>query len=700
MDGYITIGANLNTKDLEKGIKKAEAELNKLDKEAKKLTDQKLTLEADNTEYEQTISNYDKLVKKAKDYENALKQIDEYKLNPRYDSTSLIDQQFEYEDKLKNINNEIQKQTDNYTKAKSKINSNKEEISEINQKIKENTTNQSQLNAKVQEMGDKLSRVRGIDTLKSSIDGISNKMTHIVKKAIKWGLAVFSIRSAYSFIRSSISNVSQYNQQISTNIEYIRWALANALKPVIEYIINLAVKLLSILRIVIKILFNYDIFANAGKDAFQKAKESSGGIAKNTGTAAKNAKEINKQLAGFDEMNILQDNKDSGSGGGAGGGGVGGTLPDFDLSKLQGEMPGWVDWILKNKDVFLAALAGIITFLKIAPGLIEKLGLKAGLLKSLGIGIAVAGLVYAIQGLLAYLKKPTWENFGKVIQGIGIAIIGLGIAFLGLPAIIVGVVVLIVGTIIKHWNEIKAFLQKGIDWLKGKSDFIHNTFGDTIGNIYDAFVGMFQGVLNGFDNMFKGFKKIFDGIILFIKGVFTGDWKKAWEGAKTILVGIFQALEGVIKGILNSIKGFAVSIAKGVGNLAVGALKAVVNTILEIIERKLNTPISAINGMIGVINKLPGVSIGKLSYFKLPRLAKGGVINNPGSGVMIGSAIAGERGAEGVIPLTDSQQMALLGEAIGRYITVNANITNTMNGRVISRELKQIQNDNNFAYNR
>ena len=90
----------------------------------------------------------------------------------------------------------------------------------------------------------------------------------------------------------------------------------------------------------------------------------------------------------------------------------------------------------------------------------------------------------------------------------------------------------------------------------------------------------------------------------------------------------------------------------------------------------------------------------KLSTFSLPRLAKGGIVNMPGRGVPIGSAIVGERGAEGVIPLTDSQQMALLGEAIGRYITVNASITNTMNGRVISRELQKINNENDFAYNR
>ena len=85
---------------------------------------------------------------------------------------------------------------------------------------------------------------------------------------------------------------------------------------------------------------------------------------------------------------------------------------------------------------------------------------------------------------------------------------------------------------------------------------------------------------------------------------------------------------------------------------------------------------------------------------KLPRLAVGGIINQPGRGVPYHGAVIGERGAEAVIPLTDSQQMALLGETIGKYITINANITNTMNGRVISREIQRIQTGNDFVLNR
>lgn len=97
-----------------------------------------------------------------------------------------------------------------------------------------------------------------------------------------------------------------------------------------------------------------------------------------------------------------------------------------------------------------------------------------------------------------------------------------------------------------------------------------------------------------------------------------------------------------------------------------------------------------------------GINLGTLPTFTLPRmpLKVGGIVNLPSRGVPIGGAYAGEAGAEGVIPLTDSQAMETLGEAIGRYITINANIVNNMNGRTISRQLQQIQGNQDFAYNR
>ena len=46
-----------------------------------------------------------------------------------------------------------------------------------------------------------------------------------------------------------------------------------------------------------------------------------------------------------------------------------------------------------------------------------------------------------------------------------------------------------------------------------------------------------------------------EGIIEFISGVFTGNWKKAWNGVKNIFKGAFEALVGIAKAPLNTVIG-------------------------------------------------------------------------------------------------------------------------------------------------
>lgn len=128
-------------------------------------------------------------------------------------------------------------------------------------------------------------------------------------------------------------------------------------------------------------------------------------------------------------------------------------------------------------------------------------------------------------------------------------------------------------------------------------------------------------------------------------------------------------------------------------------VKADVKT--EVDTKSLNNTIAKISKGVGnAIKTLFGAKGMVIGYAKggIIPYASGGIINQPGRGVPL--PIGGEHGMEGVIPLTDSQQMALLGEAIGKYITINANITNTMNGRVLSRELQKIQNEEAFGSNR
>ena len=655
MDGWVTIGTKLDSKQLDKDLKEAERELNRFEKESEKLTTAKAKVEIDLQDYEKQKEKIkqstDELLTKAQTEEQV-------------------------ETLLSMENNQLDQLNSKYSKQFAKI-------EEINKKLQENAHNQGLVKKQTQELTSQLSRANQLSSIQKSIDSIGSSIKQTTRNVGRWAVSLFGVASAYAIVRQSMSTLSEYNEDLANKISNVRLVLATALEPVINRILGLVVTLLTYLNYITKTLFGLDLFARAGELTTNK-------MAKDLKSGSKSAKELKKQLAGFDEMNVLQDNTSANGGGG----GASSKVPEFNLP--EGEVPQWlkdlVNFVLDNKDAVIAGLVGIASAL----GLL-KLGLNP--IMALGLGIAIAGVVFAIESLLKYLKNPTWENFGKIIQGIGVAIIGLGIAFLGLPAIIIGVAVLIVGTIIRYWEQIKAKLQQGIDWLKGQSDNIHKKFGDTIGNIYDTFVEILGKILQGWDNTFKDMKKVFDELIKFVKAIINKDWKGAWESAKNIVGTIFDTIVKNIKLAFSSIVSVLKVVGSTIGNALGNAIKGAINSVLNSVESTLNVPINAINGLLDVINRIPGVKISRLSRLRLPRLAKGGVINQPGRGVMVGSAVAGERGQEGVIPLTDSQQMALLGEAIGKYITINANITNTMNGRVISRELQKIQDESNFAFN-
>lgn len=521
-----------------------------------------------------------------------------------------------------------------------------------------------------------------VSQLKKEFQKVNTSVANSIQHMGRLALGIFSAASAYRLMSAASSTLVQYDEQYATNLEYIRYLIAQAIAPALKYVVNLASTLLSYLNYILNAWFGITLFSKNSAKNFMNAKNSTGGISKNTGKIKKDL-----QTTPFDEMNVLSDTSDSGTGGA--------VAPSIDPSMLQGEVPDWLKWIADNKDLILAIMAGI------AAGLLAwKLGLDG--IKALGIGLLIAGIVYTIESLLEYLKDPSWENFGKIIQGIGVAIIGLGLLIGSVPVAVAGAIVLIVGTIIKYWEQIKTFLQSGIDWLRGQGREIFNwLFGDIFMPLYDGIVNILQDLLNWFNDIFTNIKNIFDNIIAFIKNVFTGNWKGAWENIKNIFISIWNIIKSTFFTVINIIKNIVVGIGQTVGNIIAGVFKAVVNAVLRTIESVLNTPIRAINRLIGVINNVPGINLGTLSTFNLPRLAKGTILNAPGRGVPVagGTALAGEAGREAYLPLSDTQLLEELGSTIGKYITINANITNTMNGRIISRQLQQIKNDREFAYN-
>ena len=485
-----------------------------------------------------------------------------------------------------------------------------------------------------------------LSNVQKSIDNIGKSTSNTIKHVARWALGIFAIESAYGFVRQAMSSVSQYNEQIAIDVEYIRYALGSMLQPIIEGLIQLAFRLLTYINYIAQAWFGVNLFANASTKSFEKNNKA-------LGSSVKSAKELNKQIASFDEMNVLNDTS-SNSGGGAGADAI--SLPSMDLSQLQGEVPEWVKWIAENKDLVIAGLLGI------AGGLVAiNLGLTA--IQGIGVGIALAGIIIAIQSLIKFLQDPTFENFTNIIIGIGTAIIGVGIIISSFPLIVAGVIAVIVATIVKNYDYIMGLFNKLINWFE--TDFIgalRYLFGP-IGDIIAApFIFAVNVMKSSFEGLFGGIKKIVTGIIQIFKGDFKNGFMNVFGGLKDILLAPFNAL---VSGINSLIRG--------------------VNRI------RFDVP-----------DWVPGFGGKKFGFNipQIPRLAVGGIVNMPGRGVPIGGAIAGESGREGVIPLTDSQAMETLGATIGKYININLTNITKLDNRQIAKEQKKINAQNDFAFNR
>lgn len=198
-------------------------------------------------------------------------------------------------------------------------------------------------------------------------------------------------------------------------------------------------------------------------------------------------------------------------------------------------------------------------------------------------------------------------------------------------------IVAVLMTVIKKIFEKVNWLWKNV--LTPIINFLVQTLKPTIGFIMGVITGIINTFLNNIKNTWNTMKGIFNGIIEFIKGVFTGNWKRAWNGVKEIFS----------------------NIAKGIGN---------------VFKTPINFIIDAINGFLKGVNKIkipdwiPGVGGKGINIPLIPKLAKGGIVNDA-TLAMIGEG----KSAEAVIPL-DRTLTKYMAEAMkqaggGRNITVN-----------------------------
>ncbi|QJC53054.1 hypothetical protein HGI30_16720 [Paenibacillus albicereus] len=158
--------------------------------------------------------------------------------------------------------------------------------------------------------------------------------------------------------------------------------------------------------------------------------------------------------------------------------------------------------------------------------------------------------------------------------------------------------------------------------LKPLGKYLAEGFKVTVENIIKSFTWLWKNVLEPlatfvggalkitFTNTFEGLKgvingvsKILTGLLTFITGVFTGDWKKAWQGVVKVFDGIFGGLWAIIKVPLNMI---------------IDGINAVIGGINRL---KIDLP--------DWVQKVTGYSSFGFNIPRIPKLAEGGLAYGP-----------------------------------------------------------------------
>lgn len=183
--------------------------------------------------------------------------------------------------------------------------------------------------------------------------------------------------------------------------------------------------------------------------------------------------------------------------------------------------------------------------------------------------LIVTGLIIALGPLLIVIGKigtgissliSAFKFLGPLLSGAKTAVAGFAAGFNPVILIIAAVAAAVVGIgflIYKNWDDICSWTRNLADNISAIwnniTEFFKNLFSTDWTETFGLIGNLLNGVYANIENFINAFKEIFKGIITFIKGVFTGDWKMAWEGVKSIFKGVFDLLYSIAVSPLNMI---------------------------------------------------------------------------------------------------------------------------------------------------
>ena len=577
-DGEIVIDATISDKKLHSDLNKVKSNIASLQKEFNKLGSQKTPME----EQLRTIGA---------ELDNAKAILAEMRSAPKgtYEKTDVSEQA----ERVRLLQSEFNKTAGEVEKLNSKLTNTSEKISDAK-------TQAADLAQQIEGRNKGAGIRAATEAASKSMDNFGKRISSVVRSA----LVFTAITQALAKVREWVKSVVMTNSEARESIAQLKGALLTLAQPLVSVVVPAFTMLVRVITAVINQISrlvslisgkSVKASANAAKSLNKETK-----ALKGTGGAAKKAA---SDLAAFDEINQLSgDTADS-----AGGGGVSADdiTPDFSY------MDEISDKLKKIADAVMLIAAGLALW-KLGsslPGALGKILTKLG-----GILIAVGGLILLWESLSdAWNNGVNWKNLLGSLAGTAALAGGLALAFgkvgAGIGLVIAGAAMVI--TAFKDICDNGANLQNTLMLIAGIVATGLGFFFLTgsviplaIAGIASILVAMMKltGNLEEFAKNLK--ENILGGIIQFIKGVFTGDLKMAFDGVKKVA-------KGIVNGILIIVESFINNIIRGLNWL-----------ITKINSIRLKVP----DWVPGVGGKGWSPHIGQMSSITLPRLATGAVI--------------------------------------------------------------------------
>nr|DAP68288.1 MAG TPA: minor tail protein [Caudoviricetes sp.] len=542
--------------------------------------------------------------------------------------------------------------------------------------------------------------------------GIKNGLGHV----LKYVGALVSLRSIYSALSGSaqswLGSQNKGAQQLSADIEYMKYAMGSVFAPVIQYVTSLVYQLMKAIQSV--------VYAMSGVNIFAKATASS---MKNTSSSAKQA---SKSLSSVhSEINNVSDNNSSNR--------DVTTSPSIDLSQMDNQMSSFgqklYEFFKPLKESWDNYGSQVIEKLKTTAeqmgGLISFIWKSFENIITNGTAYSILENILAIIGNISEAIKNAWQNNAN-----GDAIVqNLANAFNNLLEVIKKITQ---STIFQWFLDVGVLaiekLTEAVEWVTQKVDeFVGFLTGSNdeldgwaivVGSIATA-IGLVVAAL--------GLYNIVAGIAAVVTAVLTSPITlvvlaiaaliaiivlcvKHWNTIKETMIKVattikekvitaFNNMKDKISTIFNTIKTTIVNIWNGIWN----GIKNIINKILGGIESFVNGTIKGINKLLSGISKVAnaiGSFIGlnpislQIRTISLPRLAKGGVLTEA-TAVVAGEYSGAKSNPEIVTPqniMRDTFEDVLSDFASldnnDRQINLTINVGNKKLGQILLDDLR------------